>query len=158
MPALDWHIQRGRDDLPELMRALGRMGDPPHDVLDVGAHELQRVLQESYPPVQLPRPRQDMTPKARRTVAMLVRLGRITIPYRRTGKLARGWDVAAEGLLKFNIRNLTNYSIYVQGGRQSGYMRVLGWKKVGEVYKQHAERVRGAMRRAIVHKWAKGTL
>ncbi len=159
MPALNWHIQRGRDELPELMAALGRMGEPPHDVLEVGAREFERILEESYPPVQFPRPRQEfVSNKQRRAVMAMIRRGEITIPYERTGKLGRGWDVAAEALNRWHVRNLASYSVYVQGGRQSRYMRLLGWRKVGEVYKQNAGRVRAAMRRAIVHKWSKRSL
>ena len=159
MPALDYHVRRGKDDLPDLMRLLGVVGEPPSDVLQAGAEEFRLVLVESYPPVQLPRPPFPwVSEKQRHYVMMMIRQGKITVPYPRTGKLGRGWDVGAEAPDRWHVRSITPYATYVQGGRQNPYHARLGWDKIPVVYRKNAERVRARMRKELFRRWSKHQL
>lgn len=156
---LDFHVQRGKDELPEFMRMLGRAGDPPSEALDAGAREFQAVMAESYPPVSLPRPPYPFVSlKQQRYVMAAIRRGEIQVPYRRTFKLARGWDIEAENPNKFHVRNITPYASFVQGGRQSEYMKMLAWRKIPVVYRANKGRIDRAMQKAVFRKWSKGQL
>lgn len=159
MAALDYHVRRGKDDLPDLMRLLGVVGEPPSDVLQAGAEEFRLVLVESYPPVQLPRPPYPWeSERQRRYVIMAIRQGLIIVPHQRTGAHGRGWDVGAESPNRWHVRNINPVATYIQGGRQSNYMKMLGWQKIPAVYTKHAERIRTKMRKVLFRRWSKNQL
>lgn len=152
---LDFHIRR-KDDLDEFKRFLGIAAATPDDVLEVGAREFERVLEEDQPVRQFPRPRnENLTPKQRIYLAIAVKKGEIVIPYERTGKLGRSYDIGQESPGRWHVRSIAPYASFVQGGRQSRYMKLLGWQKIPVIYVKHQERIENAMRKALFRKWSR---
>jgi hypothetical protein len=159
MPALDFHIRRGRDELSEFTHMLNRVAEPPREALEAGAREFEAVMRESYPTVSLPRPAYPFVSEKQRLYVMAaIRRGEIEMPYQRKFKLANGWDIEAEAPDRWHVRSITPYASYVQGGRQSRYMAGLGWKKIPVVYRANRDRINQAMRKATFRKWAKRAL
>lgn len=74
--------------------------------------------------------------KQRKYVMMMIRERKFNIPYRRTGKLASGWQ-AKKTLSSVTFVNTTAYAPYVIGMvAQSRHEKMVGWKKVTETLRK----------------------
>lgn len=68
------------------------------------------------------------TDRQRRFLHWAVRNGVIGIPYRRTGRLARGWDIARVSAFSATVQNRVAHGPITQGaGSQAHYHSVTGW-------------------------------
>lgn len=95
-----------------------------------------------YPPTDGNRPPQPfVSERQRRYFFAALRDGRIKMPYRRSGNLAKRWGQAeADGGLTQIVGNDASYAPFVVGMQsQSSYMRSLGWKSTADVVEQEAD-------------------
>lgn len=70
------------------------------------------------------------------------------IPYRRSGRLADGWDVSVESdraTIDIWLRNSVPYSGFVQGDRQQPFHKNTGWRHVDSAIFNHQETLTAAL-------------
>lgn len=81
------------------------------------------------------------TTKQRRWFFGALKRGELTIPYRRTGKLAANWRIQKQGAMRL-LTNETPYVGYVQERNvQSRMMKIIGWRTVSYYLQRYSSEV-----------------
>lgn len=129
---VDFRIRRGKDELADMLRMLGKADQQPEAALKAGSDTF-KALMEVYPP-----------PRAGAT-------------YVRTFTLQRGWRVSMDGM-RYRVRSSVSYSTYVQGAYQRWFHRETGWLTPRQVYEQNSGAIQLVMRKEVMRQWSKGKL
>lgn len=95
-----------------------------------------------------------MTPAQRRGFFARLRSGAIQVPYRRgqspgSQALGRRWAVSRNGNMSVTVGNNATYAALVQGGSQTGYHRVTGWKTAQQAWDDNAQTIVRDIREAV---------
>ena len=70
-----------------------------------------------------------------------LREGNITVPYKRTQGLAKGWHKVRSGITGY-IANWQPYAVYVMGDRkQSRHEALVGWKRISDIIKERMDKM-----------------
>lgn len=114
--------------------------------------EYMKNVEQAYPPYQHVSYKRAYggwrSEKQRRFVMASIRTGRITIPYRRTQTLRRGWRIIGQGRNAYLI-NETPYAGYVKGDNTQARMLALGgWRTVSQDIKGRIGKMQAKMEAA----------
>lgn len=95
--------------------------------------------------------------KQRRWFFANLRSGELELPYNRTRRFERSWNVSSVSNTEKTIKNAAPYSGFVMGGAedktgQSRMQKLIGWKKVTEIMTEKLEEMRQIFNE-IVEKW-----
>lgn len=81
--------------------------------------------------------------KQRRFFFAALKRGQISVPYKRTQTLRRGWQILPFGQSGHIVANEVPYAYLVHGeGTQSRMMQKIGWKTLDAVVKKLSDRIR----------------
>ena len=86
--------------------------------------------------------------KQRRYVMAKIRSGEISIPYRRTGRMADAWKFTATDN-SFVLSNPTAAAFYTMGEQQSRHEALVGWKKALKILQGALSFKSSKFRRAV---------
>ena len=133
--------------IEELKRKLERFPEP---VQDAAIDEVTPYLinqWQIYPPKKRVKRRKVYgrtfdSDRQRRWFFMALKRGIITVPYRRTQTLRRGWKQVGKGR-KSLIVNETPYAQYAQGeeDQQNKLLQAVGWIPASDVFEKRADKI-----------------
>ena len=129
--------ETGMEDVQVLMEYL-LSNQWKRDGLMAGARFLRTQL--LWYPQAKPRPNPALTRKQRIYLAIAVREGRITIPYRRSFGMRRQWKITRENGLSVVVHNDTNAAKWTMGQRRTAFHKGTGWRNMGESWQRYGRR------------------
>lgn len=144
--------------IPRVRSVLNKVVPAVQDaVVDSVSKFLIDVLQEYPPPKRVTRKAAYgvafFSDRQRRWFFWALRTNQISVPYRRTGDMRRGWRKIGNGATSI-LANETVAAVYSHDDvKQARLNRMVGWLKLRDIIKQREDRIgrvaEGAAKRAI---------
>jgi len=147
------------EGIPELQEKLKRLSgvEPRREMSEAVAKflrtELQKIPRQHYVSRKRAYGKSFDSDKQRRWFFASLADGSLKVPYRRSGKLRRDWQVMPFGATDYIVVNENPAAKWTQDAdTQANMMRLRGWKTFQEILRRQSDRIR-QVANGVYDKW-----